>query len=232
VQGSEQLGDPVARALAYPYEIPSRSFLVAADSWRALEESDPAAVPSADRTPLLAYGSNAAPEVLSRKLGASTVESPVVALRTTLSDFDVVYSAHVSRYGSIPATLERSPGTKVSAFLVYVTEAQIALISPTEPNYELVGLRNASCSLERGRSAGGVVAYVSRHGNLLVEGSEVALAAIDAEGRRLPEMTQPETLEHARAIVAAELTLAEFITAAAASPQQAAQYTAALQQPQ
>ena len=54
--------------------------------------------PSADRTrcPVVAYGSNADPEVL-RDASSRTSCRPVAAdLRGRLRDFDVVYSAHVS----------------------------------------------------------------------------------------------------------------------------------------
>jgi hypothetical protein len=189
---------------------------------------DPAAIDTRGRTPLLAYGSNAAPAVLARKLGTSTDEDPVLAERTTLADFDVVYSAHVSRYGSIPATLHRSPGTRVTAFLVHVTEAQLALISPTEPNYELVGLRNASCSLEGARSPSGVVAYLSRHGALLVDDSEVALAEIEPEGRRLPALTQRDALNHVRSLLAPDLSLERFVAMLVDDPDLRAEATARL----
>lgn len=207
----EEAHDPVARALAYPFIIPSHSFLLDGASGEEVPPVDPSAVDTRGRTPLLAYGSNAAPTVLARKLGTSVLEEPVLAERTTLADFDVVYSAHFSRYGSIPATLHRSPGTRVAAFLVHVTEAQLALISPTEPNYELAGLRNASCSLEGDRAPSGVVAYLSRHGPLLLDGSEVALAAIEAEARRLPPLTQREALDSVRCSLAPGLPLERFV---------------------
>ena len=62
------------------------------------------------RTPVLAYGSNAAPEVLSRKLALS--DQPVLVVPARLREFDVVYSAHISPYGAVPATLQRSPGPR------------------------------------------------------------------------------------------------------------------------
>lgn len=215
----------MARALAYPYEAPADSFLLDLEAVRPLE---PAEVEPSGRTPLLAYGSNAAPEVLSRKLGTSLEADPVPAVRVMLRDFDVVYSKHVSRYGSIPATLERSPGTQVGAFVLYLTEPQMSLLSPTEPNYELVGLRQALCSLEGAESPSGVVAYLSRHGPLVAAQSKIALAPIEARGRRLPEMTQRQALEHVRSVVAPELSLEDLVSEAAADPEAAARYTAAL----
>ncbi|HEY2716545.1 MAG TPA: hypothetical protein VGI73_10045 [Solirubrobacterales bacterium] len=54
-------------------------------------------------------------------------------------------------------------------------------------------------------------AFVSRHGCLSLDGGEVALAAIEAEGRRFPAMGEIEVLERARQIVAPELELERFV---------------------
>lgn len=198
MQATEQSPDPVARALAYPYAVPPRSFLLGGASPADVREVDPADTEAGDRTRLLAYGSNAAPEVLARKLGGSAGEHPVLAVRGALSDFDVVYSAHISPYGSIPAALQRSPGTETAVFVLHLTGEQSALISPTEPNYELVALRGISCRLESGEALVEIDAFASRHGPLLVDGTEVALAAVEARGRRFPAMSETEVLEHVR----------------------------------
>ncbi len=203
----EQPSEAVRRALDYPYGIPSSSYALV-DGQPV--EPEAAAVDPATRHALLAYGSNAAPRVLAGKLAASP--EPVLALRTVLRDFDVVYSAHVSRYGAVPATLGRSPGTEVPAFVVYVTEEQLELISPTEPNYELARFDRPSCTLERGDAPAELRAYVSRHGSLLLDGSEIALAAIEARDRRLPAMGQREVLELVREALCPERSLSDFIS--------------------
>lgn len=201
----------VERALAYPYAIPATSFLLVGDSPRAARGLEPGGAHTTGRAPLLAYGSNAAPEALARKLGEGTREDPVPALRATLADFDVVYSAHISRYGSVPAALQRSPGTEVALFVLYLTEEQLRLVSATEPNYEQVTLRGVSCRFENGAALAEVAAFLSRHGCLLVEGAAVALSAVEARGRRLPAMSEPEILERVRATLAPELSLERFI---------------------
>jgi hypothetical protein len=178
------------RALDYPFRIPSRSYALLDGEAVEVERAE---VDLAERLALLAYGSNAAPEVLSRKLAAAP--DPVPVLRTTLRDFDVVYSAHVSRYGAIPATLARSPGTEVSAFVAYLTDEQLDLISATEPNYDLARFDRPSCTLERGTAPAELNVYLSRHGALSIDGSEVALSEIAAEGRRFREMTQRQIQE-------------------------------------
>src|SRR4051812_33831360 len=78
-----------ARAAEYPYPAPMRSFLQLGD--RAITLPDPLAL--SGRRPLLAYGANAAPTILARRLGALPHE-PLPVLRAELPGFDVVFSAH------------------------------------------------------------------------------------------------------------------------------------------
>lgn len=208
----------VERALGYPYAVPSGSFLLVEGRHRDARGLRLGETHTSGRTPLLAYGSNAAPEVLARKLGPSAGQDTVLAVRATLADFDVVYSAHISRYGSIPAALQRSPGTEVAVFVVYLSEEQLRLISATEPNYDRALLTDLSCTLESGEVLTQAAAYLTRHGCLLVDGSEVALAGVEARGRKLPTMSQPQVLEHLRATLAPEQSLDLFIAALVADP--------------
>ena len=207
----DEQSEVVRRALDYPYRIPSDSFLQAGA--RALE-LDAVEIDLAARIPLLAYGSNAAPEVLARKLAAAP--DPVPVVRTDLRDFDVVYSAHVSRYGSVPATLRRSPGTEVRAFVAYLTSEQLELVSATEPNYELARLERPSCALAKGDAPAELSVYVSRHGCLLLDGREVALAEIEARNRRFAAMDQREVLRRVRDLLDPGRDLATFVEACAA----------------
>src|SRR5215213_8130809 len=115
--------DPVRRALEYPYAAPPRSYVLSGDETLALGATD---VELAGRTSLLAYGSNAAPQTLRRKLGAEA--GPVAAVRARLAGFDAVYSAHVTAYGAVPATLWRSPGAALPVFVLAVDETQLGAI--------------------------------------------------------------------------------------------------------
>ena len=175
------------RALDYPFAIPRRSFVFIGGEARELAEVDVAAPV---RPPLLAYGSNAAPEMLRRKLGDDP--APALLLRAVLRDFDAVYSDHVSAYGAVPATLGASPGAELPVFVAYMSAAQRELIAASEPNYELRRLRGVECRLEDdGEVLSELDAYVSRHGHLPGEGgAPLALSAIPARGRVLPEVDQ------------------------------------------
>jgi hypothetical protein len=181
------------RALTYPYAAPERSYLYRGGKAAELPER----FDLSGRTPLLSYGANAAPEVLALKLAALPAE-PLPAVRAELHDFDVVYSAHVSPYGAVPATLVESPGTVAPVFVLHPTAEQHALLTATELNYDLVRIGEAQ-------------AYRSKHGCLELDRSAVALAAVRSQGRTLPELDQPAVLERVRAQLEPLLELEEFI---------------------
>jgi hypothetical protein len=210
----DERSEVVRRALEYPYAIPRSSYALAHGRVLDLDEVE-VAVDTDERVPLLAYGSNAAPEVLSQKLAAAPDPIPVV--RAALRDVDVVYSAHVSRYGAVPATLRRSPGTEVPAFVAYLSPEQLALLSPTEPNYLLTTLVAPRCEVDHGTVPRALRAYLSRHGCLRLDGTAIALDAIPAGGRTLPSLPQRQVLERVRDILHPGSELEDFI-ALAASP--------------
>ena len=198
----------VARAVSYPYSPPDTSYVWVANHHVELVELDPDRLADTKirpddesvlslgrycdqigigarsleetRTPVLAYGSNASIEALGRKLIGSPETSVVPVARALLHDLDVVYSAHFSPYGAIGAALQSSPGTVVSTFVVFVTNALLEALHATEPNYDYRQLLN-----------------VSKHGCLVLDGDNVALAARAAENRRLPELLERDVLERA-----------------------------------
>lgn len=219
-----ETSDVVQRATAYPYERPTRPF---AQRGHRTMGPDEAGIDPGERVALLAYGSNAAPRVLARKLALSS--DPVLVVPATLSDFDVVYSAHISPYGAIPATLQRSPGTAVEVHVIYMTADQIELITATEPNYEPAALADVECRLEGGDTHTELTAYVSRHGCLLLDGSEVALAAVPATGRAFPELSEPEALERVRSLTAPDEDMDSFVLANVVDPKLARDRSALLE---
>ncbi|HEU4462618.1 MAG TPA: hypothetical protein VFR75_08495 [Solirubrobacterales bacterium] len=184
----------LARALEYPYATPDRSYLYRDGAATELPADGPNL---AGRSPLIAYGANAAPAALARKLTQLPgVELPV--MRFELDGFDVVYSAHVSPYGAVPATLVESPGTVAPAFLLHPTAEQLALLTASEPNYDL-------------EEIDGLAAYRSKHGCLEIDGAPVALAAVRSAGRTLPELDEPAVLDWLRSQLRPELSLREFV---------------------
>jgi hypothetical protein len=195
----------LARAAAYPFPAPLRSFVQEGERTHELRAS-PDLV---GRRPLLTYGANASPQVLARKL-ASLPRQPLPVLRAQLFDFDVVYSAHISRYGAVPSTLQRSPGTTAPVYVAYPTEEQEEVLTATEPNYELAQLE-LEARTEAGEALSLVDAFVSRHGCLSLDGGEAALAAVESKGRRFPSLGEVEVLQRVRQILAPELDLERFV---------------------
>jgi hypothetical protein len=214
-------GEIVERALGYPFPRPRTSVVIEGVSVREPVEAD-----LADRTAVLAYGSNASPESLGWKFPDERhVVVPLV--RGTMRDVDVVYSSHIAVYGSVPATLQGSPGTEAETFVAFLTGAQLELVASWEinANYEELEI---DLELELGEPPPSVGAFVSRHGCLTAGGAEVAVAEVPARERRFAAMTQPEVLEHVRASVAPDLDLDDFILGNVNDYDRARGYTAEL----
>jgi hypothetical protein len=215
--------DVVERALGYPYGAPPGPFVQLGHQTLSPAEIE---IDREARTPVLAYGSNAAPKVLSRKLALS--DQPVLVVPARLRELDVVYSAHISPYGAIPATLQRSPGTEVRVHVIYMTSAQIGVISATEPNYEPELLEGIECQVEDGEELNEVSAYISRHGCLLVGDSELALAAVQASDRTFAAITEPEAMELVRSSLCPETDLETFVLGNVTDPNLSGARTAQL----
>jgi len=201
-EGSEIL----ERAMRYPYAVPMRPF--AQLGHRTLDPAE-VEIDRAARSRLLVYGSNGSPEALARKLALSA--DPVLVEPAWLHDLDVVYSAHFSPYGAVPATLQASPGTSVRVAILHLTAEQMRLLSATEPNYELTPFEAAVCELPDGTPVGGLSVYLSQHGCLLVDGAEAALVAVPARDRRFGELGEPQVLELLRERLCPEETIDGFV---------------------
>jgi hypothetical protein len=209
VEARPETEELIRRALTYPYDPPAGSFVQIGD--RTLPVP-PEEIDVEGRRALLAYGANASPEALTRKL-AALPPAPIPVLRVALSGWDVVYSAHVTRYGAVPAAVVASPGTVASVHLVFPDDEQLAAIAATEgQNYRLERLADFGAELEiGGEGPREIDAFIGVHGPLLLDGSPVALAAIPATGRVFPSLTTPQMIDRVRAAIHPELTLREFV---------------------
>ncbi|MBT5267633.1 MAG: hypothetical protein HOL85_22580 [Rhodospirillaceae bacterium] len=185
--------DFLSRATGYPYAAPAHDYLFRAGRAEPLD-------PGHDLDALiavLAIGSNRAPEQLARKFG----EGPEMAIPVTwgrLDGFDVVYSAHMAGYGSIPATVHASPGTSVSVAVTWLTEKQLARMHETEAvgtNYDYGRISSEAVRLSDGRTFSGAGCYIGRRGALALDGEPVALAEIAADGRTFTAEPQLQMLD-------------------------------------
>lgn len=180
----------LGRALAYPFVAPDYSY-VFADGEAVTADAARLTDLAAGRTAVIACGSNRAPEQLARKFAGRAVRIPVV--RARLRDHDVVYSAHITSYGSVAATLCPAPGTTVAISVLWLDEGSLARMHETESlgvNYDFVALDGAVVETEPALEVGRPHVYASRHGCLGVDGEAVALAEIEAVCRRLPARDQ------------------------------------------
>lgn len=190
------------RALGYPWKRPEHSYVLRGETVEAIDEVP--ALGEEPRFPLLAFGSNGAPETLIRKLGGLPPDEQDIAVVTgRLHGFDVGPAALPTFYGSLAATIFESPGTAVRAAIVWATATQLTTIVSTEISYFFGRLDDIRFVPD---DAGGeiidsVFAFASRWGVQCVDGEPVALAAVPADGRRVVECTQEQLLDRVASLV-------------------------------
>ncbi len=229
----------VGTAKRYPFRRPGYSFLyVDGEAWRlnslgdALEDAEvevdgrsvqagsllrqrgiAAPTPLSQRTPVLAYGANAAPERLRRKfVPVGPAVFPVLQAR--LHGFDVVHAAHISSYGAVPATLAPSPGTVCDIAITFLDDRALARMHETEfrrHTYLFGPLRNIRLEPDLLPPMDTVSTYVGGYGHIAPEGAPLALAAIRAEGRRFRTCSQTEALQAIQAMLGVPGPLDDFI---------------------
>jgi hypothetical protein len=183
-------------AKSYPYPAPSGSYLFAAGRARPLAAGTKEPGLFEGRVPVIAHGSNRSAEQLARKFGAAA-EIPVS--RARLHDYDVVYSAHMTRYGAIATNLQHVPGMHVEVWITWLTEVQLTRMHETELGAEIYRygrLTDVTIALETGpsgeiREAG---VYLSSYGYLALGGQPIGLAAVAAEGRPHDSLHQEAAL--------------------------------------
>lgn len=236
--------DKVLRALAYPFAAPARSYVYINGEALPLGEFhrdrpgeslldvpggrvslshhlrvagiDPA-IAAEPRLPVIASGSNAAPERLAQKFtqtfagGPRDVVIPVV--RAELHDFAPVYSAHISGYGAIPATLQHTAGVSSFVFVTWLTPGQLNRMHDTEAlglNYgfaRIGGIRLAfpDALLDR------AYAYISLRGSLHLDGDHFALDPAHTGMAGLQPLGQERVQTLVRDLLAPGLPLDGFI---------------------
>ena len=167
---------------------------------------------------MLAYGANRSLAGIARQLGTEAPSPPVVVTAARLDGFDVVYSAHVSPYGAVPATLQRRAGHAVDVHVLCLDDAQVAAIDAYEPNYQRRRLTGISLRLDDGTTTESAEAYISLHGCLAIEGADCPIA----------ERDQQTVLELVRDRIAPGEDLDDFILAGIRDPALQAARTAEL----
>jgi hypothetical protein len=186
----------------YPGLRPEYSYLFCGDHLRALDRIDFEvelaaldASPLDERTPVLAYGSNACPPQLARKL-ADTEWSPIVPMtRAWAQNLAVAYSDHESRYGAVPATVIASEGACTEVFIAWLDDEQLVGFDRSEgQNYERrsFDLARHEIYVADGRIPDHLSLYVSTRGVFSHDGVVPAVKGIDTTYRAGPLLTQTE----------------------------------------
>jgi hypothetical protein len=201
------LTDDMPRATDYPFPAPLERYVFA-------DTGEPPAFSIEGRLPVLALGSNASPQQLRRKFADRKGHIPVS--RAVLFDHVIVYSAHFSRYGSLPATLHRHPGAIVFVALTWLDADQLATMHASESvgvNYDYVEFADIRLEHDGDGIAASlpVGAYVSRYGPLEHGGLPIRLAEAASSGCPLPALTQPAALRFAHRRVAPALDFEAFM---------------------
>lgn len=207
-------------AKSYPYEAPRTSYLFAQGAARPLTDLDHDRGLFDGRVPVIAHGSNRAPAQLARKYGPAA-EIPVSL--GWLAEHDVVYSAHMTRYGAIASTLRHAPGVRARVAITWLDPDQLDRMHETEGSetYRFGHLRRIELHLEDGSGArlteAGV--YLGNKGCLADDHGPVGLAAVTAEGRPHKALDQEAALDLVRARHRPEMTLDQMILETVRDPE-------------
>lgn len=188
------------RARAYPYEAPHDSYTWDRGTVRPFDPAD-----RAGRTPILAFGSNRAPERLHQKF-AHLGDHLIPVEKAWLADFDVVYAAHITSYGAVPAMLQRAEGVTAEIAVTWLDADQVPIMHASEmsvANYVYARLDDVALRMDGGQTMDHAFCYIGARGHLRGEdGGMIPLLAVHAEGRAVPGLATGEALEVVRARVA------------------------------
>ncbi len=195
--------DLLGLARGYPFAAPGKSYLYRDGESLPLDSARSGLFDG--RTPVLAHGSNRAPEQLRRKFDhLSGARSEIPVTRVLLRDYDVVYSAHVTQYGAIAANLQHLPGVRVELYITWLSAEQLPRMHDTElggENYAYGVMEEVRLELDFGPAArlSAAHVYLSRRGCLCGDPGRpgttpIGLAAVPAEGRPHDSIGQSEAL--------------------------------------
>jgi hypothetical protein len=124
-------------------------------------------------------------------------ERRVLVTSGYLYDFDVGAAAMPTFYGSLPGTIFSSPGTAVRASLLWVTTAQLVVLTWSEISYRFGRLEGVRFEPDKADAPAvkDVYAFISRWGAHCVDGEVVAMQAVPASGRVAPALSQEQLLD-------------------------------------
>jgi hypothetical protein len=149
-----------------------------------------------------------------------------------LHDWAIVYSAHFTSYGALPATLHRCEGARTRVCVTWLTAAQLELMHRSEgagERYDYVLLEGIGLEVEGIGAIDRAGAYLSRRGPLAQEGRAVRLAEAVTYGCDLEACSQPAMLRRVHRLLAPDETYLAFITRILRSAEARSEATARLE---
>ncbi|MEY3903350.1 MAG: hypothetical protein RL189_2656 [Pseudomonadota bacterium] len=167
--------------------------------------------PMTTRTPIIAYGSNAAVSALKRKFMSEKFPrgwAVIPVLKGTIKDFEVIHAAHfVPVNGSFPAGLQYTSGSESEVWITFLDELEMERMHASEgidsdsPEswYSYGKLENVKIQLNGWRSLTSAFVYVDNYGALKVNDKTAALAKVPSNARS-PKLTMQDALESAEDI--------------------------------
>ena len=151
--------DYYEKAISYPYLSPSKPFSFL--NGQCLEGIH---VSLKNRKPILSVGSNRSPFQLNNKF---SLNENLCVTPATLYNSDVVFSASISAYGSVPATQWPVDGAKVKLNVLWLNEKQLKTMHLSEGigiAYNFVELKKESVSIDDINYDGPIYGYISING--------------------------------------------------------------------
>ncbi len=200
----------ISKALAYPYPRPLHSFRLRSGNVFPLTE----APDFTGKTPVIACGSNGSPEQLIRKF-TTEAHKDVYVTRALLSGFLCTYSAHLTAYGSIPATIAPFPEHQTDCHVTWLDDEQLRVMHGSEAlgiNYRFSKLDQINLVTEFHPPLTSAFAYISLHGSLCIEGAPVEVAGISNQTNApIQRMTQAEIQNLTMSYLQTDNTLEDFV---------------------
>jgi hypothetical protein len=201
-------GDWEIDPLEYPFDVPTSPYMWDRGQVSQLtlfDEGD-----SAGRIPVLAIGSNASPRQLSRKFYRKVAqleaqEGRILVVKVVVRGIDIVHSAHLSGYGSLPVTVTDVDCAKASVFLTWLTPHQFDLMNESERLGTKYQIRQFDNVRQGDRYLSGVYCYESTVGPAVLGGEVLALEGAQTVGSPLRRGSQAD----AWTLLAAEMGLGD-----------------------
>lgn len=185
------------------------------------------------RTPVIAYGSNAAPTRLTQKFftPAFSGEAVIPTMKASLRDYDIVWGPWITSAGGLASNIVFSKGTEVEVWINWLDGEQLARMNATEDvgrSYS-VGRLNRPQLKAQGVTPHRPMVYVDCRGALRSGKSLLAVANIPARHRRFPGTNARGALATTRATFGWKRSVFELVLDSIKSPERRERRTWMLQ---